>query len=96
MGVFTYFLLLGLAVVHTWKLLGDQTISTVSKIFLILLYITNYLGSNSVYCISALRPRQQFKCWFVFWPLWFYLSSCTLDFSTSILPYFTAVDHMTR
>ncbi|XP_056601933.1 protein O-mannosyl-transferase 1 [Triplophysa dalaica] len=52
MGMFTYFLLLGLAVVHTWKLLGDQTISTATAavqvlvrfLALVVLPVLMYIG----------------------------------------------------
>lgn len=37
MGLFTYFLLLGLAAVHTWHVIGDRTLSHVSFSYILLL-----------------------------------------------------------
>ncbi|TRY95916.1 hypothetical protein DNTS_021436 [Danionella cerebrum] len=52
MGIFTYLLLLGLAAVHTWQLIGDQTLShgkvavqvVVRVLALVVLPIIMYLG----------------------------------------------------
>uniref|UniRef100_A0AAZ3REV9 dolichyl-phosphate-mannose--protein mannosyltransferase n=1 Tax=Oncorhynchus tshawytscha TaxID=74940 RepID=A0AAZ3REV9_ONCTS len=46
MGLFTYFLLLGLAAVHTWQLIGDRALSNVVTRFLalVVLPLLLYLG----------------------------------------------------
>lgn len=55
MGMFTYFLLLGLAAVHTWQLIGDRTLSHVSNSYQIsicfkALWVQRY--DFVIYCMS--------------------------------------------
>ncbi|KAA0716582.1 Protein O-mannosyl-transferase 1 [Triplophysa tibetana] len=69
MGIFTYFLLLGLAAVHTWKLLGDQTISTATAavqvlvrfLALVVLPVLIYIGFFYVHLTILYRsgPHDQ-------------------------------------
>lgn len=43
MGLFTYFLLLGLAAVHTWQLIGDRALSNVSSLGYFFLFVCEYI-----------------------------------------------------
>ncbi|ROL40956.1 Protein O-mannosyl-transferase 1 [Anabarilius grahami] len=63
MGMFTYFLLLGLAAVHTWQLIGDRTLSHVLVRFLalVVLPVIMYLGFFYIHLTLLYRsgPHDQ-------------------------------------
>ncbi|XP_030647311.1 LOW QUALITY PROTEIN: protein O-mannosyl-transferase 1 [Chanos chanos] len=69
MGLFTYFLLLGLAAVHTWKLIGDRTLSSIKVLVhvvarflaLVVLPVVLYLGFFYVHLTLLYRsgPHDQ-------------------------------------
>lgn len=57
MGIFTYLLLLGLAAVHTWQLIGDRTLSHVSKSYQISMGFTSLWVQRYEFAIYVKREK---------------------------------------
>lgn len=55
--MFTYFLLLGLAVVHTWQLIGDRTLSHVSNTYQIFMGFTALWVQHYDFAIYVKRAK---------------------------------------